>query len=206
MPLNIKQMEETAYNKICATPFTRINGRPTQSNYKLLKHECSKRASEIEDVVIPWCTDNTTGKEYGLLANIMGQDEYNDLTTIDISNAPEQQPTLYDPNIDNNTATHQQKCMEEESDRKLTSWYIRKGFLKGTAANLHDALDKQYYAQLQNVRTAYCNIQPLMILKHLNNRWCPLDVQAKKQIKQNYHHPWEPKEHLTAFRMRLNDN
>jgi hypothetical protein len=48
-------------------------------------------------------------------------------------------------------------------------------------------------------------VQPLMILKYLNNRWCPLSVQAKKQLKQNYYRPWEPEEHLTAFGMRLND-
>jgi hypothetical protein len=148
MPLNIKQTEEMAYDKIRTMLSTCIYGRLTQSNYELLKRKCSKQASEIEDVVFPWCTDNTTGKEYGLLANIMGQDKYNDLIAIDIGEVPEQQPASYDPNIDNTTATHQQKCMEEEWDSKLTSWYIRKNFLKDTAANLCDALDKQYYMQL----------------------------------------------------------
>jgi hypothetical protein len=100
---------------------------------------------------------------------------------------------------------HQQKQMKEEWDQKLTLWYIRKGFLKGTAANLPDALDKQYYAQLRNVCTAYHNVQPLMILEHLNDRWCPLNVQARKQLRQNYFRPWETKEHLTAFGMRLAD-
>jgi hypothetical protein len=183
MPLNIKQTEETAYDKIRLTPFTRINGRPTQSDYKLLKCKCSECASKIEDVVFPWCTDNATVKEYGLLANILGRNEYNNLTAINIGDIPKQLPALYDPNIDNDTPTHQRKRMEEEWDQKLTSWYIRKGFLKGTAANLHDALDKQYYAQLRNVCTAYRNVQPLMILEHLNDRWCPLDVQARKQLR-----------------------
>jgi hypothetical protein len=90
MPLNIKQTEEMLYDKIGLTPFTRINGRPTQSDYKLLKRECSERASEIEDVVFLWCTDNATGKEYGLLANILGHNEYNDLTAINIGDIPEQ--------------------------------------------------------------------------------------------------------------------
>jgi hypothetical protein len=95
--------------------------------------------------------------------------------------------------------------MEEEWDQKLTLWYISKGFLKGTAENLRDALNKQYYAQLCNVCTAYLNVQPLMILEHLNIRWCPLNVQARKQLMQNYYRPWEPEEHLTAFGMQLAD-
>jgi hypothetical protein len=145
--------------------------------------------------------DSTTGKEYELLANILGCYEYNNLTAIAIGDIPKQLPALYDLNIEDDTPTHQRKQMEEEWDQILTSWYIRKGFLKGTAANLRDALDKQYYAQLCNICTAYCNVQPLMILEHLNNRWCPLNVKVRKQIRQNYYHPLEPKEHLTAFRM-----
>ena len=206
MPLNIKQTEESAFDKIRSTPFTRINGRPSRSDYELLKRKCCERASEIEDVVFDWCMDQGTGEEYGLLADILGRDEYNDLTNIDIGNNPEQQPASYDPNIDDATPTHQRKRMEEEWDRRLTSWYIRKGFLKGTTANLRDALDEQYYAQLRNVRTAYRNVLPLMILDHLNDRWCPLDVQARKQLRQNYYTPWSPEEHLTAFGMRLTDD
>ena len=82
MPLNIKQTEESAFEKIRSTPFTRINGRPSRSDYELLKRECCERASEIEDVVFDWCTDPGTGEEYGLLADILGRDEYNDLTNI----------------------------------------------------------------------------------------------------------------------------
>ena len=183
MPLNIKQTEETAFDKIRANPLTRINGRSTRS-YKLIKCECGERASEIEDVVFEWCTDENTGEEFGLLADIIGRNKYNILTNIDIGKEPELQPQSYDPEINNDTPTHQHKRMEEEWDQKLTSWYIRKGFLKGLAANLRDALDEQYYAQLGNVRTAYRNVQPLAILDHRDNRWCPLDIQAKRQLKQ----------------------
>jgi hypothetical protein len=48
--------------------------------------------------------------------------------------------------------------------------YQEKIIKKGTAANLRNALDKQYYAQLHDVRTAYCNVQPLMILEQLDDR------------------------------------
>jgi hypothetical protein len=114
MPLNIKQMEEMAYDKIRSTPFTRINGGPTQSNYKHLKCKCSECASKIKGVVFPWCTDNATGEEYGLLANILGCDEYNDLTAIGSNNIPKQLPAMFNPNIDDDTPMHQWKQMEEE--------------------------------------------------------------------------------------------
>jgi hypothetical protein len=149
-----------AYDKIQSTPFTCTNGRPTQSNYELLKCECSERASKIKDIVFPWCSDNATGKEYGFLANILGRNVYNDLAAINIGNIPEQLPALYDLNIDDNTPMHQWKWMEEEWDKKLTSWYIRKGFLKGTAANLRNALNKQYYhssvTYAQHIATFNC--------------------------------------------------
>jgi len=114
MPINIKQTEESAFDKIRSTPFTRINGRPSRSDYELLKRECCDKASEIEDVDLEWCTDPTTGEEYGLLADILGHDEYNDLTNINIGDVPEQQPPTYDPNINDTTPTHQRKRMEEE--------------------------------------------------------------------------------------------
>ncbi len=74
MPINIKQMEESAFDKIRSTPFTHINGRPSWSDYELLKRVCCDKASEIEDVVFEWCTDPLTGEEYGLLADILGCD------------------------------------------------------------------------------------------------------------------------------------
>jgi hypothetical protein len=40
----------------------------------------------------------------------------------------------------------------------------------------------------------------------LNERWCPLDVQAKKNLKKEYYTKWDADEHLTAFRKRLNND
>jgi hypothetical protein len=130
MPLNIKQTEKTAYNKIHATPFTRINGRSTRSNYELLKRKCSKQASEIEDAGFPWCTDNTTGKEYGLLANIMGQDEYKDLTAIDIGNVPEQQPLVIQPEHQGRHRHTSTKTHGRKIGPQAHSMVHQKGFLE----------------------------------------------------------------------------
>ena len=85
--------------------------------------------------------------------------------------------------ITNATATHKLKQKEEEWERTLTPWYIRKGFLKGVVENMRDALDEQYYAQLKHRLTKYRNIKPQQILDHLNDLFFPLDVMAKKQIR-----------------------
>jgi hypothetical protein len=87
-----------------------------------------------------------------------------------------------------------------------TAWFICKGFLKGIIDNLRDALDKQNYCQLKHCLTAYRNITPFQILKHLNNCWCPLNVQAKKELRKAYYSKWDSNEHLTAFGKRLEDD
>ena len=56
---------------------------------------------------------------------------------------------------------------------------------------MRDALDEQYYAQLKHRLTKYRNIKSQRILDHLNNRWCPLDVMAKKQICDAYYPKWD---------------
>jgi hypothetical protein len=84
-------------------------------------------------------------------------------------------------------------------------WFICKGFLRGIVDNLHDTLDKQYYSQLKHQLTAYQNITPFQILEHLNDRWCPLDIKAKKALKDAYYTKWDGNKHLTAFGKRLDD-
>jgi len=94
--------------------------------------------------------------------------------------------------------------MEEEWEEKRVSWFIRKGFLRGTTMNMRDALGEQYYSQLKHINTAYRNTTPIQILEHLDTRWCPLDVQARKILKKEFYADWDSTEtHLTAFGMKL---
>ena len=204
MPSTAKQAETTAFESVRAKPFTRVHGRPTQRDYKILKEEACAPASEVEDITYAW--SKNLADNYRLLADIMGVDKYNDLTGIATYVIPNE-PASYDPNILDATPTHTRKRMEEEWDLVRTLWLIRKGFLRGVVDNLRDALDKQFYSQLRLRLTAYCNITPYQILEHLNNCWCPLDVKAKKELKTAYYTKWEHTiEHLTAFGKRLNDN
>ena len=70
--------------------------------------------------------------------------------------------------------------------------------------NMRNALDKQYYSQLKNITTAYRNTTPIQILEHLDTRWCPLDVRARKLLKAEFHADWDSTVmHITAFGMKL---
>ena len=82
---------------------------------------------------------------YGLLGNILGIDEYNELTNINTYAIPIE-PASYDPSITNATLTHECKQKEEEWDLIWTSWFIQKGFPRIIVDNLRDALDEQYYS------------------------------------------------------------
>ncbi len=197
-----KQAETTAYDNVRSNPFTRVHGRPTRSNYKILKSEAGALA-KVEDITYAWSKNNT--ENYGLLGNILGEDEYDELTGIGTYTIPTK-PVSYDPTITNATFTHERKQKEEEWELVRTSWFIRKGFLRGIVDNLRDALDEQYYSQLRSRLTAYRNVTPLQILEHLNNRWCPLDVRAKKALKDAYYTKWDGDEHLTAFGKCLDDD
>lgn len=203
MPSASSKTAETAtYEAVRTSPFTRIHGRPTRHDYETLKKEASDLASEVDNLTFDWCRDPATGEEYGLLAEIIGDDEYTHLTTLEWQQ--EVEPARYDPTITATTPTHTRKRKEEEWEEKREAWYIRKGFLRGVTMNMRDALDEQYYSQLKHVYSAYRNTTPIQILEHLNTRWCPLDVQARKILKKEFYTDWDSSEtHLTAFGMTL---
>jgi hypothetical protein len=161
-----KLAEMTAYDAIRVNPFTRIHGCPTRNNYETLKKETSILASKVEDITYEWAQDTNTGNEYGLLAEIIGKLEYALLTGLQW--VQEAKPAKYNPAITAATVTHTRKQMEEEWDKERASWYIRKGFIRGVTMNMLNALDEAYYSQLKHITTAYCNMTPIQILKHLN--------------------------------------
>ncbi len=59
---------------------------------------------------------------------------------------------------------------------------------------------------LRVVHTAYRNTTPIQILEHLNSRWCPLDVHAKKNLCIAYYAEWDGEQYLTGFGKHLDDN
>ncbi len=103
MPSTAKQAETTAFEAVRATPFKRVHGRPTHKDYELLKEEASALASEVEDITYAWSKNATD--DFGLLANIIGTDEYDELTSIATYVIPTEPPS-YDPTITNAKPTH----------------------------------------------------------------------------------------------------
>ena len=113
MPSTAKQAETTAYENARSNPLTRVHGRPTRSDYEILKSKASALASKVEDITYSWSKNATDN--YGLLGDILGADKYDELTNIDayvILN----EPASYDPAITNATLTHKHKRREEEWD------------------------------------------------------------------------------------------
>jgi hypothetical protein len=83
--------------------------------------------------------------------------------------------------------------MEQEYKCTPKTWAIRKGFIQGVAANFHDALEENWYSQLNIVHTADSNTTPIQILDHLNSQWCLLDIYVKKNLRMAHYTDWEGK-------------
>ncbi len=132
MPSAINTLEQTTYETVRSTSFTKIQGRPTRSNYENLMKEASNLASKLDDITYDW-SRSPTGKDCGLLAKIIGEDEYQHLTGL--TWVQETKPATHDPNINDTKAIHTRKQMKQEWDRMHETWAIRKGSLQGIAAN-----------------------------------------------------------------------
>jgi hypothetical protein len=117
-----------------------VHGRPTRRDYEVLKEEACASASEVDYITYAWSKNITDN--YGLLADILGVNKYNNLTGIATYAIPHE-PASYDPNVTDATPTHTRKQMEEEWELVQTSCFIQKGFLCGVVDNLRDALDEQ---------------------------------------------------------------
>jgi hypothetical protein len=128
MPSSIKELKNTTYELVRATLFTKIHGRPSRNDYENLKKEALDLACELADITYNW-SRSATGKEYGLLAKIIGEDKYYHLTNL--TWVQETEPSNYDPAITDATTTHSRKHMEHEWQCTHKTWAIWKGFLRG---------------------------------------------------------------------------
>jgi hypothetical protein len=128
MPSTTRATKTIAFESIRTVPFTRIHGRSSRSNYEILKHEATTLASKVDDITYAWSCDAVTWDKYGLLAKILGLNEYIHQTGID-TYVEEAELDTYDLAITVAIPTHTRKRLKEEWECTLTCWYIRKGFL-----------------------------------------------------------------------------
>jgi hypothetical protein len=69
MPSTAKQAKTNAFKSVRATLlFTRIHGRPTRHDYKILKEEACAPVSEVDDITYAW--SKTMTDNYGLLTSL----------------------------------------------------------------------------------------------------------------------------------------
>jgi hypothetical protein len=54
MPSTIKTLEQMTYDTVHSSPFTKIHGHLTRSEYKNLKKEASDLASKLDDITYDW--------------------------------------------------------------------------------------------------------------------------------------------------------
>jgi hypothetical protein len=81
--------------------------------------------------------------------------------------------------------------MEEENDQRKHDYFTWKGALREMAENLQDAMEQQYYSQLEHSIVAYKNVTVLQIMKHLDTEWVPMKTKEKQAIKKKYYKPWD---------------
>ena len=146
------------------------------------------------------------GHKYGLLADILGGEEYEDITGIDRNDYDPSLTKLaiYDATITNNTNTFQRKRRTVVRNDELRWWYIRRGLHRGLRENFQDALDSCYYEQLEHDITGYETVAPKNFLDHLRTIWCRLDTSAIKEMKDAYYEEWDSNMHITKFISQLN--
>ena len=197
-----KQAKTNAFKSVRATLFTRVHRRPTRRDYKILKEEACAPVSEVEDITYAW--SNNVTDNHGLLADILGIDEYKDLTNISMYNIP-YEPASYDPNITDATLTHTRKRIEKEGTRSDLVVHPKRLPVRRCQQPLGCTRRAILFPALPP--TNGVPQQHYQILEHLNNRWCPLDVKAKKELKTAYYTKWDHAvKHLMAFGKCLDNN
>jgi hypothetical protein len=66
MPSTARAAKNTAFGQVRTTPFTRIHGCPSRSDYETIKQEAAAIASKVKDITYDWSPNKATGDEYGL--------------------------------------------------------------------------------------------------------------------------------------------
>jgi hypothetical protein len=189
-------LEKEIYDSIRGRPFTSIPTKPTWAQKELLNEEAEQIALDI-NVSYPWSDD------YGLLAEIQGEDKYLANTGFEYV-SPTRPPDL-DPRIllPNQLQT-QIKILQSESVILKRDYAVVKGFRRGIGENIRDCLECRYYEQLYEDVFKYKRIQPRDYLAHLEAKWVILDELQIKEMIKKYKRGWSMDEHFTTFADRLN--
>ena len=195
--------EKQEYERIRSHPFPRIRGEPEWSDYINLRTAAAKLATEA-NTGYTWGT-NAEGEDYGLMADILGGTEYEAITGVPAASyvAATTKPALYDPAINASTSDYQRDKRTALRNEEIRWWYVRRGCHRGLNENIMDALDKEYYDELDDDLTGYKKVKPIDFLNHLKNEWVEIDTGAVKKMKASFYEEWDPEENIKKFATRL---
>lgn len=195
-------LEDSTYRAVVGEVVTRIHGTPSWRAKERLKDELTKIAMKHK-VSYGW----SGGK--GLIALIIGATRLAaDHPTLPAFTFPPR-PDMA-PNIPNNATAHQIRHLSDQNNLAKRDYAVVTGFCRGASELIRNALDVEYYEDLEHARYGYDEVKPREYIEHLEDEHCPLDEQAKKSARKHYFRGWErtrePRpEGLNKFGKRLDE-
>ena len=176
-------LEEATYRTVLADQVTRVHGLPTWRAKQNLVTELTKIAKKHK-VSYDW----SGGK--GLIALIIGAArlaaDFPALPPFIFPDRPDMAPTI--PNGTNQQTVRQ---LVDENNLKKRDWAVISGFCRGASEQIRNALDSEYYEDLEHVRFGYDDVKPREYIEHLEDEHCPLDEAAKLDAREHYFRGWE---------------
>jgi hypothetical protein len=180
-------------------PLPRIRGRPTMKDRFNLYEATCKAATQV-----PTLESFPEMGEFGILAMCMSAADF--LTKTQLNFVEPQKPDLVDATINNATTDYQKEKKAAINDQKILDWNTLQGAVDGLTENIRDALDKMYYAQLEDKVLGYKKVKITAYFDHLDKVWCKMDTSAKNEMRLKYFEPWaHGADHITVFSKTLED-
>ena len=180
-------LQDQTYKAVIAEKISRIHGKPTWRLKERMKTELGRVAVEHK-VSYDWSGG------YGLLDLIIGPvrhaADFPHLPAFVFPNQPPAHPVL--PGAPSQA---QVRVAKDENNILKRDWAVVRGFCLGASVLIREALDSEYYEDLEHVVYGYNDVLPYDFIEHLEQDHCPLDEQATKEIRGHYFRGWERKNH-----------
>ena len=195
-------LEESTYQSVIAEVITRIHGLPSWRDKERLKERLTKVATKHK-VSYDW----SGGR--GLVALILGATQYAaDYPALAAFVHPDRPDNS--PAIPGNASGAQITRLKDENNQLKRDYAVVEGFCRGAGVLIRNALDREYYKDLEHVRFGFDDVLPREYIEHLEEEHCPLDEQATKEAREHYFRGWErnraPRpEGLKKFGKRLDE-
>lgn len=190
--------ETSAYNSVIAlTLIPRVHGKPSRNQFKEARRAVIKILGSFPS---PY-----EEHHIGLAGSIMSAQEFRNATDQNDPWIEQDEPPLYDEEINDETSTHERKRMEKNHDEKLLFQATQRGVFKGIAFLLRATFDKKYYQQLEHPITGYDKVTPKQFFQHLDSKWCRLTVNIIKEMKAHYYRPSNPEESILELGKRIEE-